>query len=153
MLASTFLGSTALRKGPRRFWPHCWDPLHALMLMCQNSPQWRSCENCNTFLSSLWLPFLFWVEQHGRHMTWEVASLRAALSTCWWMQTESAQGAATRSVVTTRCNSEKKKLTLSHSYWLHWLTLSHNPPFIHLHYKLIWHCNGKEAGKAVVLCV
>jgi len=48
--ALTFLGSTALRKDPWRFWLHCHDCNCALMpnvLMFQNSPCWWSCEHCN----------------------------------------------------------------------------------------------------------
>ena len=49
-------GSVALRKGPRRFCPHCSDRYRTLMLTCQNSPLWQRCERCNNVLSSFWLP-------------------------------------------------------------------------------------------------
>ena len=54
----TVIGSVALRKGPRRFCPHCNDRFHALMLTCQNSPLWHRCEHHNNFLSSFWPPWL-----------------------------------------------------------------------------------------------
>jgi len=43
--------STALRKGPWRFWPHCYDyDCHrALPLTCWNSLQWQGCEWGNDF--------------------------------------------------------------------------------------------------------
>ena len=53
-LSSTSGGSTVLRKGTRRFWPQGRDRCHSLTLTCQNSPCWRSCERCNSFLSSPW---------------------------------------------------------------------------------------------------
>ena len=68
----TVISSVALRKGPRRFCPHCSDCCRALMLMCRNSPLWQRCEYYNNVLSSFWPPWLArtWsIEQHGHHMT------------------------------------------------------------------------------------
>ena len=45
-LASTFIGSTTLKKGARRFWLHCHECRHALTLRCWNLPWWWSCECC-----------------------------------------------------------------------------------------------------------
>ena len=67
-VTSTFVGTKALRKCPRRFWLHCHECCHALMLGCQNSPWWQSCERCNNFLSSFWPLLLTRFEQHGPHM-------------------------------------------------------------------------------------
>ena len=47
VLTLTFIGSIALSKGPWRFWLHCHEYSHALMLGCWNSPWWQSCEHCN----------------------------------------------------------------------------------------------------------
>ena len=55
-LSPTSGGSTVLRKGIRRFWPHGRDRCRSLTLTCQNSPCWLSCECCN----NVCLPF-------GRH--------------------------------------------------------------------------------------
>ena len=45
VLSPTSGGSTVLRKGTRSF-------CRSLTLACQNSPCWRSCERCISFLSS-----------------------------------------------------------------------------------------------------
>jgi len=37
------IGSTALRRVPQKFWLHCHDCCHVLMLMCWSSPWWQSC--------------------------------------------------------------------------------------------------------------
>jgi len=37
----TLIGSVALRKGPRRFSPHCSDRCCVLMLTCRKSPLWH----------------------------------------------------------------------------------------------------------------
>ena len=64
----TYIGSTALRKGPRGFWVHCRDYCCAVTLMYCNSPWWLSCECCNSFLSPFWLPSLIQLKQLGHHM-------------------------------------------------------------------------------------
>ena len=68
----TVIGSVALRKGPRRFCPHCSNCCSALMLTCRNSPLWQRCECCNNVLSSFWLPWLAQtstISRRGLHMT------------------------------------------------------------------------------------
>ena len=65
----TDIGSMALRKGPQRFCLHHHVSCHSLMLMCRKSPWWRSCECCNNFLSSFWLPLLAQLKQHGCHVS------------------------------------------------------------------------------------
>jgi len=49
LLTSTFVGSTALNKGPRKFWLHCIEGHCALTLRCQNLLWWQVCERCNIF--------------------------------------------------------------------------------------------------------
>ena len=50
---------TVIRR-PHKDSDHSCDRCRSLTLTCQNSPCWRSCERCNNFLSSLWLPLLIW---------------------------------------------------------------------------------------------
>ena len=38
---------------PWIFWLHCHEYHGVLMLRCQNSPWWRSCEHCNNFFAFL----------------------------------------------------------------------------------------------------
>ena len=45
-------GSTVVRKGTWRFWPHGRDRCRSLTLTCQNSPCRQSCEHYNSFLLS-----------------------------------------------------------------------------------------------------
>ena len=52
-LSLTSDGSTVLRKGTRRFWPHGRDRCRSLTLTCRTSPCWLSCECWNNVLSSL----------------------------------------------------------------------------------------------------
>jgi len=69
-VSSAQSGSVALRKGPRRFCPHCSDRCRVLMLMCRNSPLWQRCERCNNVLSSFWPP---WLDQlNSVVITWHV---------------------------------------------------------------------------------
>ena len=67
----------SIRKGPWRFWLHCYDCHRAVMLMCQNSHWWRTCEHC-FFVSWPWLLTQF--EQHGRHMSCALIGTRCRLS-------------------------------------------------------------------------
>ena len=62
-LASTFIGSTALQKSPRRFWLHCHDYHCALSLTCQSSPTRPYKSDCNKILPSFWPPLLAQLEQ------------------------------------------------------------------------------------------
>jgi len=65
----TVISSVALRKGPRRFYPHR-SHCRALMLMCRNSPLWQRFERCNNVLSSSWPP---WLDQFDSVViTWHV---------------------------------------------------------------------------------
>jgi len=48
----TFIGRTALKKIPWRFWLHCHDYDCSKMLTCWNSPWWWSYECCNKILLS-----------------------------------------------------------------------------------------------------
>ena len=65
------LTSTAVRKGPQRFWLHGHERHRALTLRCQNPPWWRSCEYYNNFLPTLWPPLLLLpqLEQHSCHVS------------------------------------------------------------------------------------
>ena len=78
-LSLTSGGSTVLRKGTRRFWPHGHDRCRSLMLTCQNSPCWLSCECCTNDLSSLWspLPAIDWAWlPRGMCVNWNELHLR-----------------------------------------------------------------------------
>jgi len=102
----TVIGNIALRKGPRRFCPHCHDCCHALTRTCYNSPWWQSCAHCNNpsgHHCSL--------NSNSMAVTWQ--TLISKLVVCitqqglsWWRQTESAMRLelrpATRSAVVTR---------------------------------------------------
>ena len=80
---TTDIGSVALRKGPRRFCPHCSDCCRALMLMCRNSPLWQCCERCNNVLSSFWPPWLTrtWsIERCDHHVTCVLIGTRRKLA-------------------------------------------------------------------------
>ena len=64
------IGSVALRKGSRRFCPHCSDRCRVLMLMCWNSSLWQRCERCSNVLSSIWPAAMARsIEQRGHHVT------------------------------------------------------------------------------------
>ena len=79
-LTSTFVGSTALRKGPQSFWLHCHEYCCAPMIRCQNSPWWRRHEHCSNLLSSYWLLFLTWLEQRDPHVSCALIGMRCKLA-------------------------------------------------------------------------
>ena len=70
-------GSTVLRKGTRRFWPHGRDRCRSLTLTCRNSPCWLSCECCNNTpllaIDWAWLP-------RGMCVNWNELQLALALA-------------------------------------------------------------------------
>ena len=69
MLASSFVSSIALRKGPQKIWLHCHECCHALTLRCRNSPWCQGWERCSNCLYSFWLLLLAQLEQHSHHMS------------------------------------------------------------------------------------
>ena len=123
-----FVGSTALRKGSRRYWLHWHNYDHTLTL---TSPWWWSCEHYNDdFLFSFWLPLFAQLEQHGHHVIWinwnEPKASCVELYNSIWLKFEHVNASrvclvihkvqvrpATRSPVATRKHSTKimKKLT------------------------------------------
>ena len=62
-LTLTFIGSTALRKGP---WRYCQDFHSALTLKCWNSAWWQSCESRPCLLSSCYRSLNS--NSYGHHM-------------------------------------------------------------------------------------
>ena len=66
----TIIGSTALRKGPQRFWLHCHDCQCTLMLMCQAH---LGGEVVCAVIVCVWLslPLLAHFKQHGHWMNTE----------------------------------------------------------------------------------
>jgi len=69
-----------------------YECCRAVTLRGQNSPWWRSCESCNNFWSSFWLPLPTQLKLHGHHLLCVHSPFRARMITRF----QRARGVAVR---------------------------------------------------------